>query len=259
MLSDFLKKNREEITSICKKKVLADSESKPTSVLLNKGLPIFYDELIEVLQRTAAAGDSVVDSKSFHVSNRVKEGDAAAHGQESLRLGYSISQVVHSYGAICQAITQFVDDKSFHMRPREFRDLNYSLDCAIAEAVTEFEVKQTEKLVQKEVERVYFLLHEIKNALVAATISYEMIKKGNVGNSGATSEGLTRSFERMKNLLDGVVEEMRIGEKAEMKASQFPLIDLISRGMPEKGQSQTRCCPYNHVNCRPRYGLHRAI
>ena len=118
MLCDFLKENREEIISICKEKVSADSESKPTSTLLDQGLPIFYNELIGVLQRTSEAGESVSDSENFHIKNRIKKGDAAAHGRESLRLGYSISQVVHSYGAICQSITEFVQSKSFNMISR---------------------------------------------------------------------------------------------------------------------------------------------
>ena len=110
----------------------ADSESKPTSTLLDQGLPIFYDEVIGVLERTAKASKSSIESKDFHIKNRIRKGDAAEHGRESLRLGYSISQVVHSYGAICQSITEFVGTKSFNVESQEFQDLNYSLDCAIA-------------------------------------------------------------------------------------------------------------------------------
>ncbi len=228
MLYDFLKQNREAITSICKEKVRADSESKPTSTLLDEGLPIFYDELIGVLQRTADADESVIDSENFHTTNRIKVGDAAAHGRESLRLGYSISQVVHSYGAICQSITEFVETKSFKMKPREFHDLNYSLDCAIAEAVTEFESKQTEKIGNNDVEKFGFLIHEIKNSLVAASLSYEMIKRGKVGNSGATSQVLTLSLERMKKLMQVVEKEIRLRGKAELTLTQFFLIDLTN-------------------------------
>ena len=74
MLCDFLKENREEIISICKEKVCADSESKPTSTLLDQGLPIFYDELIGVLQRTSQASEAISDSEKFHIKNRIKKG-----------------------------------------------------------------------------------------------------------------------------------------------------------------------------------------
>ena len=228
MLYDFLKQHREEIISICKKKVHTDRELKPTSMLLDEGLPLFYNELIGVLQRTAAAGASIIDSKNFHIKNRIKEGDAAAHGRESLRLGYSISQVVHSYGAICQSITEFVGSKSFNMIPREFHDLNYSLDCAIAEAVTEFEIEQTKKLDKIEAEKLGFLMHEMKNSLLAVSVSYEMINKGKVGNMGATSHVLTLSLERLKKLIEGAEKEIRLRGKPEVTRTQFCLIDLIN-------------------------------
>lgn len=228
MLYDFLKKNREEIISMCREKVSADSESKPTSTLLGQGLPIFYDELIGVLQRTADAGESIIDSRNFHITNRIKEGDAAEHGRESLRLGYSISQVVHSYGAICQSITEFVETKSFNMLSREFQDLNYSLDCAIAEAVTEFENEQTKNLDKSEVERLGFLMHEMRNSLAAVSISYEMINSGRVGNTGATSQVINISLERMQKLMIGVEKEIRVRGKAKVNQNKFYLVDLIN-------------------------------
>ncbi len=227
MLYDFLKIHREEITKLCKEKVSNDSESKPTSMLLDKGLPIFYDELIGVLERTATANENDIQSKVFQKTNRIKKGDAATHGRESLRLGYSISQVVHSYGAICQSITEFVQLKSFKMKPREFRDLNYSLDCAIAEAVTEFETEQTKQINKNEIERLGFLVHEMKNSIMAASVSYEMINKGRVGSAGATSQVLTLSLERMKKLMAGVEKEIRSGKNAEIEYTRFSLINLI--------------------------------
>jgi signal transduction histidine kinase len=228
MLSDFLKEHKSEIISKCKKKVHSDSESKPTSALLDQGLPVFYNELISVLQRTAAATDPDIESQNAHTNNRIKEGPAAAHGRESLRLGYSISQVVHSYGAICQCITEFVESKSFNIAPREFHDLNFSLDCAIAEAVTEFEAKQTERIGKAEVEKLGFLIHEMKNSLWAVSLSYEMINKGMVGNRGATNRVLTSSLERMKKLMEGAVKELRLHGKTELAQTQFRLIDLIN-------------------------------
>jgi len=208
--------------------VSADSESKPTSTLLDQGLPIFYNELIGVLERTANAVESINDSKEFHIKNRIKKGDAAEHGKESLRLGYSISQVVHSYGAICQSITEFVESKSFNMMPREFHDLNYSLDCAIAEAVTEFENEQTKNLDKSEVERLGFLMHEMRNSLLAVSIGFNMINSGRVGNKGATSKVMNMSLERMKKLMSGVEKEIRLRGKIKVERTQFYLVDLIN-------------------------------
>jgi len=41
------------------------------------------------------------------ISNSVHRDEAVRRGKESLRLGYTISQVVHGYGTLCQAITEY--------------------------------------------------------------------------------------------------------------------------------------------------------
>lgn len=107
MLSEFLEQNKKKILQLCRDKVFAAGGSKPTSALLDQGLPIFYDELVAVLSKTATT--STTDIESLVVGkNETKKKNAIAHGKESSRLGYTISQVVHAYGAVCQSITEFV-------------------------------------------------------------------------------------------------------------------------------------------------------
>ncbi len=63
---------------------------------------------------------------------------AARHGRDLLRGGYTISQVVHAYGDICQAITEIALDQKATITVKEFHTFNRCLDTAIAHAVTEF-------------------------------------------------------------------------------------------------------------------------
>lgn len=57
---------------------------------LKRGLPFFYEQLIKVLNEK--------------LQERPPEEmllTAATHGKEFLCLGYSLSHVVHAYGAMC--------------------------------------------------------------------------------------------------------------------------------------------------------------
>ena len=63
---------------------------------------------------------------------------ATAHGKDLLTLGYSVDQVVHDYGDLCQAITDLAFERDAPFATSEFRTLNRCLDNAIADAVTEF-------------------------------------------------------------------------------------------------------------------------
>ena len=77
----------------------------------------------------------VVETRDLHA---IAIGESAArHGGELLALGFSVSQVVHAYGDICQAITKIALAKDVPISVGEFQILNRSLDDAIAGALTE--------------------------------------------------------------------------------------------------------------------------
>ncbi len=62
----------------------------------------------------------------------------ALHGAELLALGYSVDQVVHGYGDVCQAITALAVEREYEISTDDFRILNRCLDDAIADAVTSY-------------------------------------------------------------------------------------------------------------------------
>ncbi len=92
---------------------------------------------------------------------------AIAHGKELLELGYSVDQVVHDYGDICQAITDLAVERDAPFSVNEFRTLNRCLDNAIANAVSEFSARRDVTFALKqsadENERRGVLVHEIRN------------------------------------------------------------------------------------------------
>ena len=209
MLYEFLAQYEKEIIQICKTKIEANSDSKPTSATLDKGLPIFYKEIIEILKRTAKSPKHSAFAEDMKGdSEKRMKGPAAEHGKESLRLGYTISQVVHYYGAVCQSITEFIQTKNFKIESAEFHDFNLALDCAIAEAVTEFEKGAIKKdgngSGDGEIKLSPALLQKIKNSLGAVSISYQTVRKGLVGSAGDTSEAMGKSLEHLSQLIDSV-------------------------------------------------------
>ena len=131
MLYQFLEDNREKILALARKKTIGASDNKPTSVESERGLPKFYDHLIRELKREA---------KGHPKRPQRTHGPASVgqHGKELARLGYTVSQVVHGYGGICQAITEFAATAAVPFTASEFSTLNLNLDVAIADAVTAF-------------------------------------------------------------------------------------------------------------------------
>jgi signal transduction histidine kinase len=225
LLHEFLLAERDNILALCSNKIVRLADSRSSSVEMERGLPLFYDELIEVLR---ADTDEFREAPNNAIEN-VHRNSAERRGKESLRLGYSISQVVYGYGAVCQAITQYIESNSNQITsPREFNRLNFCLDIAIAQAVTEFNRGQRENAEHSEVERLGFLAHELRNALTSASLAYQLVKTGKVGADGSTSQIIERAHARMKHIIDRSLVEVRLRNEPTVQYKRCRVINLIS-------------------------------
>lgn len=112
----FLANNREELIARCKSKVAQRPRRAATEAQLANGIPLFLDQLMRTLQ----AQENGELGESFKISGAAG-GDAtslsemglsaAAHGKALLGLGFSVDQVVHDYGDLCQAITDLAVER----------------------------------------------------------------------------------------------------------------------------------------------------
>jgi len=135
---------------------------------------------------------------------------AAKHGGDLLKLGFTVGQVVHDYGGLCQAITEIAVEDRVEITNSEFKTLNGCLDDAIASAVSEFGHGREQSVSDEAAEHLGFLTHELRNALTAAMYSFEVIQKGTVGVAGSTANLLVSSHDRMREIIDRSLVEVRL-------------------------------------------------
>ncbi|HKB71697.1 MAG TPA: HAMP domain-containing sensor histidine kinase [Thermoanaerobaculia bacterium] len=197
MLHDFITQNRSELIASCRTKVAARPIPEPTPEELEHGVPLFLDQLVEILRLRTTS------------SRGIREG-AEKHGNEMLRLGFTISQVVHDYGDICQAITDLALEREAPISTSDFRTLNRCLDDAIANAVTEYSRKRDERISAEGTERLGEFAHELRNLLNGATLSFDVLRTGSVGVNGATGAILGRSLSRMRDFVNRSLAETRV-------------------------------------------------
>ncbi|MCC6952720.1 MAG: HAMP domain-containing histidine kinase [Deltaproteobacteria bacterium] len=224
MLHDFLSSHRDEILSLCYEKLLQVSDKRSSSTEMELGLPVFYDELVEVLRVDVDSSSEVVDK----LSDRIHKESAVRRGKESLRLGYTVSQVVHGYGALCQAITEFcINHREKPILAREFNRLNRCLDIAIAQAVTEFSHGERVATAADERQRLGFLAHELRNALGKAAAAHNLLQRGVVGFGGSTSHLLDEALATMKDLVDRSLSEVRLQGETIVERRRCRVVDLV--------------------------------
>jgi signal transduction histidine kinase len=140
---------------------------------------------------------------------------ATLHGSEMLQHNFTIEQVVHDYGDLCQSIIQLAVEQGAPITVHEFGMLNNRLDSAIANAVTEY-ARQHERfradVAMATNERLGMLGAEMRNLLNTTIVAISAIKRGSVGFGGATAAALDRSLIGMRALIDRTLAEVRLEE-----------------------------------------------
>ena len=221
----FLTTHRDELIDSCKAKVAQRPSRSATEGQLANGVPLFLDQLTRTLAAerddktdvsVAISGPSGGDLQSLSEIGV----SATAHGKQLLELGYTVDQVVHDYGDLCQAITDLAFERNAPFAVDEFRTLNRCLDNAIADAVTAFSLQRDVNLsahqTAAEKQRLGFLVHELRNSLGTATLAVRALELSNLTIGGATGAVLKRSLSTLGLLISRATAEVR-GEGSDQR------------------------------------------
>jgi hypothetical protein len=235
-MRSFLLAHRDELIARCAAKVAGRLGRAASAQQLADGIPTFLDQLT----RTFAAEQEGDRAEGVRISGP-SGGDAtalseigvtaSAHGGRLLELGYTVDQVVHDYGDLCQAITDLAVERDAPFSVDHFRTLNRCLDNAIADAVAEFSLQRDVAMAQRqgteENERLGMLVHEMRNFLQTATMAYAALESGKVPVTGATGGLLKRSLDGLTTLVDRSLAEVR-SNAAMPEIEVFSLASLIA-------------------------------
>ncbi len=251
MLHEFLTSNRADLIERCRLKVAKRVAPEGGASDLDHGIPRFLDQLIDTLQ-VEQTSDPM---RSRRISGPSGGGPAASeiavtaalHGRELSERGFTVDQVVHDYGDLCQAITDLATERSVQIEIDEFRTLNRCLDNGIADAVTEYVFQRDGLLETRSVralnEQLGYLAHELRNLVHTATLAVIAIKAGNVGTGGATGALLDRSLIGMRNLIDRSLAGVRLTAGMPSRAQLISLADFIADVKIDASlEAQTRGC-----------------
>lgn len=202
-LDAFIDKNRAELITRARAKVSSRSSPQASTAELEQGVPIFLSQLCATLKDVVAHGSGRSEPPSPTVTPAISK-SAASHGLTLFKLGFTIEQVVHDYGDICQAVTELAEKLGTNLSIVEFQTLNRCLDNAIAGAVTSWsrgreDVTTDESVAEKE-SRVPKL--ELLRLLDQADAAIAVLRTGTVGIDGATGGVLRRSLLDLRAAID---------------------------------------------------------
>lgn len=197
MLHEFVTVNREEIISRCRAKVATRSDPTPTTVEIDHGVPMFLDQLIDELRHGPAVDSDITKT-------------ATLHGHDLLVQGYTVSQVVHDYGDVCQTVTELAVERHAEISAGDFQTLNRCLDDAIAGAVTEFGREGPRSGVPDATiagTRRETVTRDLLTAIHVSKFAFNAIRTGNVGVAGSTGTVLSLGLDTASDLAERLLAE----------------------------------------------------
>jgi signal transduction histidine kinase len=209
MLHEFLTLYRDAVITRTREKRTNRPWPLTSTSDLDDGVALFLTQLSETL-RVAEAESSFPDATIAAT--------AARHGGELFRRGFNLSQVVHDYGDLCQAVTELAMENHVPITGEEFHVLNRCLDTAIAEAVTEHGRITAEVRSTDDTERAGRVAHEIRDLLNTAIFAYEALTRGAVAINGSTGAVLGRSLMGLRDFVNSTLSDVRIAANYQRRA-----------------------------------------
>jgi hypothetical protein len=166
-------------------------------------LPDFLQEVIGALR--AHAGVAPEGGRPEQVAT------AERHGEQRLRLGFSLDSVVREYGALRDAIVATANDLGVSMT---FGDLQVVFDCTItgiASAVSQYAQERDTELRRRANEHFAFIAHELRNPLSSATTAVQLLSaQGHLPANNRVVAALERGLHRTSELIEQTLRDARL-------------------------------------------------
>jgi hypothetical protein len=174
-------------------------DSRSDDLETRHGVHVFLHELSEALTAEEKRDPAQRADADPPTSPNIAK-TAAMHGRDLLGLGFSIDEVVHDYGDVCQAVTELAVELDAPVSVAEFHTLNRCLDNAIASAVTAWTGDRETDASADEGPRAS--KDERLRRLVGGSIKLvALLRAGKVAPGGSAAMVLGENLEKMRAML----------------------------------------------------------
>ena len=222
-LADVLRAKRGEIVDAWLRRIRRESSpADMSSAELRDHLPSFFGDLVDALGQGAEA--RAADSTRT----------ASRHGEQRLRAGFDVDEVIREYDLLGQTILEVADTAGIAIPIAQTRILLELLDAGRAKAVAAY-VRRSEEQAKREAdEHVSFVAHELRNALNTVTLALAGLKRTLLGPGGRLVDMLERGVRTIRELVDQVLTAARFPNMP-LRMERVALRDVVGEVVQELG------------------------
>ena len=217
VLHELLDGRRSEVLTQWLARVQASVGDSLSPVELVDHIPEFLEELIACLRAASSAAAAQVEPAS-----------AVTHGENRLRLGFSLDAVVREYGLLVDAIFEIAQSASVTLSVTETRRVLEFTTNGIARAVSEYSAQRDADFRRQANEHFAFVAHELRNPLSAAVTALNVLQQADVipATHPATA-ALQRALTRTTELVDQSLRLARVSSGVDLKREPTTLAALF--------------------------------
>jgi signal transduction histidine kinase len=234
-LHDLLHHHRDQVmqTWVAQVQGTITPESMPAIELIDH-LPKFLIEVIAALR--AEAGEPALVAPDEHAET------ARGHGEQRLRLGFSLDAVVREYGALRDAIVSTARELGANPTFDEMQCLFTSTISGIARAVSEYTRQRDAEQQRLHNEHIAFIAHELRNPLASATTAHDVLKlQGCIPPDTRAGTALARGLVSMQELIDHALSVARVASGIELRREPVRLSELLAEAeLVAAGEADSR-------------------
>lgn len=180
-------------------------------------MPVFLQEVIALLRASADEAAPVPEELQT----------ATTHGEQRLRLGFSLDAVVREYGAMRDAIFA-IGREAGEITFREAQVVFDAIVNGIASAVSEYARQRDAELYRQHNEHIAFLAHELRNPLGSATMAMTILEhRGFLPAEDRATVAMRNSLSKISELVDHALEDARVASGVELRAEPTALSRVL--------------------------------
>ena len=220
-LAELLRAKGSEIVDRWLRRITREHDGADLSIAeLRDHLPGFFNELLDAL----AHRTEPTQAESTVAASR--------HGEQRLRDGFDVDEVVREYDLLGETILEAARDAGISFTIDEARVLLRLLNAGTAKAVAAY-VGQRDREAKREAgEHVSFVAHELRNPLNTATLALTGLRRTLLSPGGKLVEMLDRSITLIRELVDQVLTAARF-PNIELRMARLTIRNVLAEAVQE--------------------------
>jgi len=219
-LGELLRAKRSEIVERWLRRITREHAPDEVSATELSDLPLFFTKLLDALTHRTKP----TEAESTAV--------AATHGEQRLRAGFDVDEVIREYDLLGDTILEAADSAGGTVSIAQVRVLLQLLNAGMADAVAAYVRRRDDEAKRQAGEHLAFVAHELRNPLGTAHMALGALRRGLLGSGGKLVEMLDRSLTRLRELVDQVLTAERVSRMA-LRVEPLAVRDVLTTAVQE--------------------------